>query len=98
MRNRSQVFHLPLDGFYRRLAASEIDRGYVYLSSHRNLPSMMDTKDFTVELNGREFHNRKVNVSGRFSIHREFLKPIGTSKLLHFKLASRTRLVIRTMA
>ncbi|GEM_PF-6426515 len=94
MPNNKYLHQLLHNGYSRHLAASEIERGYVYVSSHPALPNVLNTKDFTLELNGREFHSRKINVSGRVSIPREFLRAIGPSSLVRINIASKTRLIL----
>lgn len=82
-------------GFSRRLTPHELDRGYVFVSKDKHLVEVLEIKGFEVELNGETFPNRRLDVSGRFSVPRRVLQAIGASHDLRFTLASRRKLIMQ---
>lgn len=66
---------MPIDGVARlrggvrkKLTASELRRGYVFVSLDRRLPEAMDVKNFTAVINGAALPERKISSSGRVHV------------------------------
>ena len=83
-------------GFVRCLAPHEIKRGYVFISNNKNLPTILETNDFEVEIGGTTFPSRRLDVSGRVHAPRRILESIGATQKLRFSLAPRQMLRIES--
>lgn len=83
-----------LAGVTRPLTRHEIARGYVYVSKDMGLGVALDAL-FSVDVNGRVFENRRVDVSGRVHIPRAFLEALGSSPVT-IRIVTRRRLSIST--
>jgi len=85
-------------GFVRSLTPHEVKRGYVFISNDKNLPTILETSDFKVEIGGRSFFSRRLDVSGRFHVPRRALESIGTGQKLRFSLVSRQTLRVEPVS
>lgn len=86
------------EGFVRCLAPHEVKRGYIFISNDKNLPTILETSDFKVEVGGEPFSSRRLDVSGRVHVPRKVLESIGTVQKLRFSLASRQTLRIEPVS
>ena len=55
-------------GITRPLTRHEFSRGYIYISKDKTLSDILDVENFTAEVIGVPFHNRRIDVSGRLHI------------------------------
>jgi len=85
-------------GFVRRLAPHEVKRGYVFISLDKNLPTILETSNFEVEIGGGTFCSRRLDVSGRVHVPLRILESIGTAQKLRFSLVSRQTLRIEPVS
>ena len=83
-----------LAGVTRPLTRHEIARGYVYVSQDKGLGIALDAW-FSVEVNGKVFDDKRIDVSGRVHIPRAFLEALGDSPVT-IKIITRRQLRIST--
>ena len=81
-------------GVVRNLTPHEVKRGYIFISKNRALSKVLDVNDFEVEIAGRLYPSRKIDVSGRVHIPRTFLETIGAIQKLRIELVSRKRVTM----
>ena len=74
--------------------ASEVARGYVYISTDKRLFGILDIEDFTVEIEGEVVPHRKIDSYGRVQIPRRLLRRLGAAGAVHMSLVSKKRLSI----
>ena len=84
--------------FVRSLTPHEVKRGYIFISTDKNLPTILETNDFEVEIGGAIFSSRRLDVSGRVHVPRRILESIGTVRKLRFSLVSRQMLRIEPVS
>lgn len=80
-------------GVTRPLTLHELDRGYVYISRDKALIDILNVDDFTVEVDGASFYNKRLDVSGRVHIPKQALKDISDG-VVNIKVVSRNLMVI----
>ncbi len=85
------------EGIKRSLTPHELARGYVFISNDRHLDEVLDTRNFSVEVEGCSFPSRKLDVSGRFHIPRQYLEKIGKDNDVSITLISKNKLQINVL-
>lgn len=85
-------------GFVRSLAAHEVKRGYIFISNDKNLPTILETSNFKVEIGGETFSSRRLDVSARVHVPRRVLESVGTAQKLRFSFMSRQTLRIEPIS
>ena len=82
------------EGIKRSLTPHELARGYVFISNDRHLDEVLDTHNFSIEVEGLSFPSRRLDVSGRVHIPRQYLENIGMENNIGITLVSKNKLRI----
>ena len=82
-------------GITRTLTRHELNRDYVYVSQDRELPEILDAKNFAVEIDGALIERRRISVSGRVHVKKAILGGIGTSTPVTIRVVSQGKLEIK---
>ena len=82
-------------GITRTLTRHELNRGYVYVTQDRELPEILNVKNFAVEIDGTLIEGRRISVSGRVHVKKGILGGIGTSSPVTIRVVSQRMLEIK---
>jgi hypothetical protein len=82
------------EGIKRPLTPHELARGYVFISNDKHIDEILDTRNFSVEVEGLSIPSRRLDVSGRVHIPRQYLEKIGIQNNIGITLASKNKLKI----
>ena len=93
---KNQGLYRIKKGIERRLTKSEVKRGYLFISVDRSLKELINTDNFTLEIDGKELESRKIDKYGRVQIPRNTLREIGLEKEIIIEIASKDKMQIRT--
>lgn len=84
-------------GIVRRLTPHELKRGYIFISNDKHLSEVLDIENFEVEIAGRLYSSRRIDVSGRVHIPLVFLRTIGAEQKIQIDLVSQKKVRMKLL-
>lgn len=86
---RGQVPRLVERKVVRPLTPSEIERGYMYLSTDKRLSDVLDTERFDLDFCGKLFVNRRIDKWGRFQASTTAIRAVPSDARVSISIADR---------
>jgi len=84
----NQGFMMLTKGRIRKLTLSEVDKGYIFITMDISVAKLL-SKEFHVKIDNLEFHDKKLDGSGRIYVGKKITRQLKT-KNLAIKLVGNT--------